>query len=53
MTAAELIAALRMAREVSEARTADAAVVEASEVTIQPSDENVTALVTARAGKKD
>jgi hypothetical protein len=57
MTAADLIAALRLAREVAEARTVPpAAVQEAVEVVeapLQPSDENVTALVTARAGKKD
>ena len=53
MTAAELIAALRMAREVADARTAQAATLDAIEASLQPSDENVTPLAAARAGKKE
>jgi hypothetical protein len=57
MTAADLITALRLLREVEETRTArdrtEVAAVPAAEAPLQPSDENVTALATARAAKKD
>ena len=56
MTAAQMLAALRLAHEVERLQSERAVL--AGEVPLQPAaqpaaDENVTALVTARAAKKD
>ena len=54
MTAAQLLAALRLLRELERAQTDDAVARSNDQAPLQPAiDENVTALATARAGKKD
>jgi hypothetical protein len=57
VTAADMMMALRLAREIEDAsamqRRAADKVVPATEAPLAPSDENVTPLATARAGKKD
>jgi hypothetical protein len=57
MTAADMITALRLAGEVEEARAwqkrSAIEPVPDTEAPLQPSDENITTLASARAGKKD
>lgn len=54
MTAAQMLAALRLARDLVQAQSEGTAAVAADPAPLQPAaDENVTALATARAGKKD